>query len=97
MKADTQIHVRRLSPSVLALLRGNRFLEREADGFVLRFVYDGRCPDTDIKSVVASANVEGVTRIDLWHPAGGKAPAVDVDSPVPLRAVPVDWLDAGTD
>lgn len=92
VKASTRIICRKLSPAVRSILRRNRFLEREGDGFILRVLVDRPEEADELPALVGSARIEGIRRIDLLHPADGAPPAIGFEPAVPLRNVPVRWL-----
>ena len=67
LKANTQILVQRDNPSTRSILRRNRFLELDGDGFALKMLADTSECERGLRSVAARAAAVGVGRLDLFE------------------------------
>lgn len=67
LKANTRISAQRDNPLTRSILRRNRFLELDGDGFVLKMLADTPDCRKGLPSLVARAAAVGVGRIDLFE------------------------------
>lgn len=88
LKANTLISVQRDNPSTRSILRCNRFLELDDDGFSLKILADTAECKRGLPSLVARAAAAGVVRIDLFEADSKTADELASTYRIKVNAIP---------